>query len=288
MTKKIRLQTKQRRVISRIFRQLMPLLFLTAVLSSTAQAVSFPGPDAYGYHGALVPLNLRDIRTSGTDLGLDNSDDDTATTPIGFSFNYYGNSYTQVEVSSNGFISFSPSGEDGCCSADPIPDSNNPNNVIAGWWQDMDTRESGIIRAETRGAVGSREFIVGFYDVADYDEPELAINTFEIILHEATGDIEIAIKDAKFDDADDKVSGIENADGSDGIEIIFVESDDPSYANGDSVLSNQGYCFSTAGTACRSASTPQAVPTLSALATSLLAGLLVLLALAMNQRRRQL
>ncbi len=240
------------------------------MLSTSAQAVSFPGPDSYGYEGTLIPLNLRDVSTTGTDVGLDNVDDDTATTPIGFTFNYYGNNYSQVEISSNGFISFSLTGEDGCCSGDSIPDTDAPNNLIAGWWEDLDPSEGGIIRAQTLGTPGNREFIVGFYDVADYDDPDV-INTFEIILHEATGDIELAIKDVQFDDVDDKVTGIENADGTDGIEVIFVDSDDPNYANGESVLSNQGYCFSTSGTACGSAvSEARSIPTLSSLGILLL------------------
>jgi len=85
------------------------------------------------------------------------------------------------------------------------------------------------------------------------DAPDNVVNKFEIILHEATGDIELAIEDIQFDDVDDKVVGIENTDGTDGIEVIFVESGDPTYTNGDSVISNQGYCFSSGGTVCGAA-----------------------------------
>lgn len=227
--------------------------FLLLSISGTSYAVGFPGPDSFGYEGSTIPLNLRDVSTTGNDVGLDNADDDTATAPIGFSFDYYGSSYTNVEISSNGFITFTPTGDAECCSGESIPDASSPNNIIAGWWEDLDPGEGGIIRTATVGAPGDREFIVGFYDVRDNDDPDNVVNTFEIILHEATGDIELAIEDIQFDDVDDKVVGIENADGTDGIEVIFVESGDPTYTNGDSVISNQGYCFSSGGTVCGAA-----------------------------------
>lgn len=232
------------------FLLLISLLFLPV----NVFAVDFPGPDSFGYTGALIPLNLRDISTTGTDVDFDDEDDGVAVVSIGFSFVFYGVTYTEIEISTNGFITFSPTEESQCCSGEPIPDASDPNNYIAGWWEDLDLGEGGIIRTQLIGTPGNQEFVIGFYGVRDNDDPDNVVNTFEIILHEGSNDIELAIDDIQFDDVDDKVTGIENADGTDGIEVIFVEGDDQSYSNGDSVISNQGYLFSTE-------SAPMSVPT---------------------------
>jgi hypothetical protein len=221
------------------------IFFCLFVSAANVYAVPFPGPDSFGYTGTAIPLNLRDVSVTGTDVGLDSADDAVAVVPIGFTFEYYGVSYTQVEISSNGFITFSPTGNSECCSGESIPNTSSPNNYIAGWWEDLDPGAGGIIRTGLIGAPGSRVFVVGFYNVRDYDDPTHVVNTFEIILHEGTNDIELAIQDIQFDDVDNKVVGIENLDGTDGIEIIYVTSNDPAYSNGDSVISNQGYYFSS-------------------------------------------
>lgn len=115
------IQERQPTGLGAAIRKIGPLLLLATMLSTSAQAVSFPGPDSYGYEGTLIPLNLRDVSTTGTDVGLDNVDDDTATTAIGFTFNYYGNNYSQVEISSNGFISFSLTGKTDAAAATQYP-----------------------------------------------------------------------------------------------------------------------------------------------------------------------
>ncbi|MDZ7792101.1 MAG: hypothetical protein U5L08_16685 [Xanthomonadales bacterium] len=255
---------------------------LALVLGSTQlQAVSFPGPDGFGYLGTEIPLNLRDVSATGFDAGLDNADDDTSVVPVGFSFEYYGATYTEVEISSNGFVSFTQTGGSECCSGESIPDSSTPNNMIAGFWEDLDPGEGGIIRTETLGSPGSRQFVIGFYDVPDNDDPANVVNTFEVILHETTNDIELAIQDVQFDDVDDKVVGIENADGTDGIEVIFVESGDPGFSNGDSIIADQGYCFSAGGTLCgiAPAAPALAVPVFNAWSVVILSGLLTLIGL---------
>jgi len=192
--------------------------------SSLALAVPFSGPDAFGYNGSDIAFGLTDIRTSGTNIGLDNQDDGSFTNAIGFDFDFYGNIFTETHVSTNGFISFGANnaGKSGCCSGDPIPTPGSGlDNFIAGFWEDLNPGNGGSIRTQTIGDVGSREFIVGYYDVRDFDDPGSSINTFEIILHELTNDIEIQIFQIQFDDVDDKTVGIENEDGTDGIEILL-------------------------------------------------------------------
>ncbi|MBK9764965.1 MAG: hypothetical protein IPO87_16870 [Flavobacteriales bacterium] len=67
--------------------------------------------------------------TSGTGAAGPAGDDAVLTVPIGFPFSFYGASYTNAVISTNGFISFDAASGNGCCSGQVIPtDVNTPNN----------------------------------------------------------------------------------------------------------------------------------------------------------------
>jgi len=74
------------------------------------------GPDAFGYEGRdetepFGPVyDFIDISGTGTDLML-SGDDAGVTAPIGFAFNFYGIDYTDVGISSNGYLNFNPGGD---------------------------------------------------------------------------------------------------------------------------------------------------------------------------------
>ena len=135
-------------------------------LSGTANATLFPGPDAAGYTGTSIPNNLRDISSSGTVLNL-GDDEVSSALPIGFSFDFYGNTYTDAFVSSNGFITFNGGGDAGCCTGNPLPTlGGDPTNLVAGLWTDLfPPGTGGNVRYETLGGPGNQEFVVGFYGV---------------------------------------------------------------------------------------------------------------------------
>lgn len=206
------------------FESVRVALWLTTFLALTtvqpASATVFPGPDEFGYSAREIPSNLRDISASGTFVPL-GDDQVSAGIPIPFPFRFYGVPVTQVFISSNGFITFSPGQSSGCCSGDPIPDTNSPNNIIAGFWEDLNNPQ-GNIRFETMGSPGNREFVVGFYNVPHYSNgPQV---TFEIILHEAGSAIELQYGLAPSDaDGDPTTVGIENADGTIGLQIVNSE-----------------------------------------------------------------
>ena len=102
------------------------------VVPGAANATLFPGPDAAGYTGTSIPNNLRDISSSGTLVpGGVNSCDDcvSGALPIGFSFDFYGNTYTDAFVSSNGFVTFNNNPRAGCCAGQHLP---TPQGVSLG------------------------------------------------------------------------------------------------------------------------------------------------------------
>ena len=204
-------------------------------LAGTANATPFPGPDAFGYQATTTGFNLRDISTSGTFLPL--SDDQVSgAIPIGFGFDFYGITYNQLYVSSNGFLTFTPNFNPGCCNGGAIPSSiDNVNNIVAGYWTDLNLPQ-GNIRYQTLGSTGSREFVTEFANVAHYNNGPRV--TFEMILHEGSNNIELQYGAAPDDASHTETVGIENAAGTIGLEI----------ARGNLNFNNQGFLISTEDT----------------------------------------
>lgn len=206
-----------------------------SVAGTAAGATTFPGPDGGGYAGTSVANVLRDISTSGTFVGLS---DDTVSgaIPLGFSFDFYGNSYTQAYVSSNGFLTFDSVSWSGCCNGPELPNGmNNPDNLVAGLWTDL---YPGNVRYETLGAPGSQTFVVGFYDVPHFSNGDA--NTFEMILHEGSNDIELQYGLLGID-SHTASAGIENVGGLFGLELYYGQTS----ATGVGALQNQGFLLST-------------------------------------------
>ncbi|MBK8701704.1 MAG: hypothetical protein IPN29_19955 [Saprospiraceae bacterium] len=56
--------------------------------------------------------------------------------PIGFSFEYYGNTYDSIWVDFHGYITFAEEAPFFCCMGQQIPDTTKPNNLIAACWAD--------------------------------------------------------------------------------------------------------------------------------------------------------
>ena len=101
------------------------------------------GPDKFGY--TSFDSNEKDapefywteLCGTGTPLSLSN-DSVSQAISIGFNFYFYGKKYSNVYVSSNGFISFNANTPDGCCVGNPIPSQDTVNNIIAALWNDLD------------------------------------------------------------------------------------------------------------------------------------------------------
>lgn len=79
--------------------------------------------------------------------------------PIGFSFNFYCNNYTQLYVSSNGWLSFSATTLAAPTPA-AIPNAAAPNNLIAFAWDDLDPSIAPVINYRTIGTAPNRVFVL--------------------------------------------------------------------------------------------------------------------------------
>jgi hypothetical protein len=162
------------------------------------------------YSSSAVSSDLRNISSTGTEvfLGDDQVSSDIA---IGFDFNFYDILQNSINASSNGFIYLGGSASSsGCCSGGTIPSNDSVNGIVAGFWNDLN---GGNLYYQTMGVAGSQEFVFGFYNAPHFGSG--GSNTFEIILHEMSNNIEIQFG-AVMGNGSYSTVGIENYDGSEG------------------------------------------------------------------------
>jgi len=167
--------------------------------------LSAGGPDAFGYRymdsdePGGPAFQWVDISETGTSLSLNGYDDDYVfPVEIGFPFTFYGQTFTEAAVGTNGHVYFQDDylgyGND-CIPADT--GYSVTENFIAAYWNDL-VIYPGEVYVQTLGTPGSRRFVVQFQDVQFYgcggDGPVSATLaptalSFEVILHEADGSI---------------------------------------------------------------------------------------------------
>ena len=138
-------------------------------------------------------------------------DETTGPLPIGFEFEFFGNRYSTVNVSSNGFIGFDASMSNGCCSGGVLPSDDGVNNIIAVAWTDLYPPGGGQIRYETRGSAPNRRLVISYAALPWCCEIGADRVTSQVILHERRGGIEIHTSHQ--DPGNIYTQGVENADG---------------------------------------------------------------------------
>ena len=184
--------------------------------------------DTYGYYWTdsnaptpSVAFNWIEISGSGDDVGFYYADDDyVGPYPIGFEFEFYGNTYSAFNVSCNGYIQFDMSSSDSY--NDQVPSTSDPDNIIAPFWDDLIVYypyyNYGAVFYETIGATPNLQLVVEFFEVSrDYSYNLL---TFEVILNE-TGEIWFQYLDMGTETGPSATAGIENSDGTMGCEYSY-------------------------------------------------------------------
>jgi hypothetical protein len=149
-----------------------------------------------------------------------------ADVPVGFGFSFHGNSYSKLNVYSNGFVTFGPAVQDrdGFYRAASIPLSANPNNLIAFAWMDWSPQAVPAgIRYETRGTAPNRRFILQFTDVPEYHSTGRL--TSQLVLAEGSNDITVYTTKMTISNSGNRwTQGIENATGTeakyDSIQVV--------------------------------------------------------------------
>jgi hypothetical protein len=182
------------------------------------------GPDSFGYkwidsdeeNGPVYEWN--DISTTGTEAtnwiatGTYSAKDEGYTTiNMGINFKFYGNVFSTIYASSNGFLSFTaPTTNTYTNSA--IPQSATPNNLIAPFWDDLDGKTTGKVFYKTDG----NKFIVQYYNWNKYSGS--GVLNFQVVLYSSGkimfyyGECTTTLNSATI--------GIENAAGNVGLQIV--------------------------------------------------------------------
>ncbi|MDB4931918.1 MAG: hypothetical protein JWM10_4402 [Myxococcaceae bacterium] len=147
----------------------------------------------------------------GARRALQNVNDAQVSDAVPFPFRYWGAAVSVVNIASNGFINFD--GANSAATSGLIPDRAAPNGVIAAYWLDLITRDSGVCIA-TVGAAPNRRFVVQWDDAAYY--PARTGNlSFEIVLNEGTNAIDMLYPSLGAPTANVTL-GLESGDGMDG------------------------------------------------------------------------
>ncbi len=122
---------------------LVALVLLGTSLFSNAEIVTLPIPGAPGLSitagTGVNALPLADIRTNPAATNVTMGDDEVRNIPLGFNFPFWGQTFTNSWMSSNGFVAFQPSLGHGCCSGVDLTNTTHPayNYTIFGVHSDL-------------------------------------------------------------------------------------------------------------------------------------------------------
>jgi len=170
-------------------------------------------PAGYSYETiTYAPVTITGAATS-VSLGDDSG---TAAIPLGFNFDFYGITYTNFYIASNGFVSFTGNGMSGTASYQPtaIPNAAVPNGMIALVWDDLSPNIGGTIQYEIFGTAPNRRMVIEYNLVPLYNDP--ATVSVQAHLYEGTNVIEIHFIDAQ-NNGGNRTFGIENETGTEAL-----------------------------------------------------------------------
>ncbi len=157
-------------------------------------------------------------------IRLDFAGDDSAVSmSLPFVFNYYGESFEEVQVSTNGYLVFG-GGKAVSLSNKSIPDPTEPNGMVAALWDDLSPDVGQGIWVRALGESPNRRFVVGWIDAARFNQ--VGASTFQITLEEGTNRIIFQYQDVFFDDirydyGASATVGLESVNGTIGTQFSF-------------------------------------------------------------------
>lgn len=193
-------------------------------------------------HAPLVaPVTATTLCSGGNvivtpDLSFDNptdlDDSGWGARPIGFNFNFFGTTYSTINIGTNGTVIFgTPNAAMATALADftftTLPSTTEPFNMVAVLAMDNDLRDSGhpsvlltptgvagAIKHWTEGVAPNRRFIVSYENVREYADTK--VSTAQAIFYETTGVIEVHVTSSTNVDRN-KLVGVNNGNGTVGV-----------------------------------------------------------------------
>lgn len=200
------------------------------------------GPDAYGYYAYSSydilwsqhpEYNWIEIDAMGTEIPKPGGQSDfTQTVNLPFNFKYYGNEFSQLRISGDGWIAFG-SGTQTKSLNFPLPCLDTLNNMTAVFWDDFFSNgPQGGGKLFYYSDPANHTFIIE-WDTVPHRYDLTIKETFEIILRDPayyptpTGDGEIIFQYKDVEEAGGCTVGIENSTEDIGLQYLFNEIYDP-------------------------------------------------------------
>ena len=186
------------------------------------------GPDSYGHSWidsddpsgpAYVWIDISSIGTSIMEIDSLGDDDTSRPIPIGFDFPFYENAYSEITAGSNGVLSFG--GGIRSRSNTELPLVDDKNNLIALFWDDLDIRKGGDIYYHYDDV--NERFIVSYVNVPLYSgiTGTGSVSCQAILYPNGSITMQYATMDPGTDSLSEATVGIENADGTDALQIAY-------------------------------------------------------------------
>ena len=166
--------------------------------------------DNFGHGCSPIPFDWVDADSQTALYG----DEFAGRLRLPFEFPYYGETYSQVFISDNGYLNFLGPDQFNQFPSE-IPSEGPPNAAIYALWQNLRVDAAGAIEYATIGSAPNRAFVIEYSEVSAGSSQR----AFEIKLWE-NGDIDLV-----YDRGGTGINagiGIENADGTDALQFSFL------------------------------------------------------------------
>ncbi|MGQ0841826.1 carboxypeptidase regulatory-like domain-containing protein [Actinokineospora sp.] len=133
--------------------------------------------DSFGHYCVLEPASYVEADTPVALTG----DDAAATVPLPFDFFYYGNTYQNANISTNGHINFLT--RNTSFANVGLPTTLAPNAAIYPFWDDLLVDASSRVLTKTSGTAPNREFVIEWRNVTFFQATTTRIDA-EAVLSE--------------------------------------------------------------------------------------------------------
>jgi len=187
----------------------------------------FGGPDDFGYtyidsdEPNGPEFDWVEISDVGDYVDFTNGSIDDGYTdplPMDMAFEFYGQTYNDVVIGTNGWISFQ-SQTSSHLSNESIPDASTPNAVIAVEWDDLDGGTTGTCYKYYDE--DNNRFIISWLDWYYYPDGSTPMHDFQVIFNGNDNSIIMQYGDIDGDYQSDVTVGIENEDGTVGLQYAY-------------------------------------------------------------------
>ncbi|MEW6051125.1 MAG: hypothetical protein AB1644_08720 [Candidatus Zixiibacteriota bacterium] len=185
------------------------------------------GPDAFGYYWidsdqpGGPTFSWTDISATGIDV-VNDLVDDTVSGPyqLGFAFSFYGNTYTQFYIGSNGLIGFNSDNMRSLTNA-TIPTVATPNDFIAWMWDDLNPKDPTNPGAHVYIDTSGGQCVIQFTQYPEYSAAAGDVITAQVVLQQDGSILIKYLSIAPGFDLTSSTIGTENATGTDGLQVTF-------------------------------------------------------------------